>query len=206
VFAVIREIMRLAVPLALEGDRPQRKPPITEHEDDIGPLMPHDIPLAVMERVGVFRLETGAVLSRPVDDEHDLPGQPVEACERLGKLPGLWFGEPLQRGKGHLGMRLQHSREESFVHSGKPGSFFEGRVRGDDHQKAQRAGAKPLKPLTDGDPTCAPSLYGASEHRAAPRCEYAQRGGGDDSIGKGSGGPRPFGQEVIGGIPGPASL
>src|SRR2546422_1502239 len=62
VFALIREIMRLAVPLALEGDRPQRNPHITQNGDDIGPLMPNDIPLAVIERCGVFRIETGAVL------------------------------------------------------------------------------------------------------------------------------------------------
>ena len=92
------------------------------------------------------------------------------------------------------------------MQSGKPGGFFEGMLRGDDHQKEQITGANPLKPLTDGDPTCDPSLYGASEHRASPRCEYAEMGGGDDSIGKGSGCPSTFVQEVIFGIPGTASL
>jgi hypothetical protein len=88
----------------------------------------------------------------------------------------------------------------------KGAGFFEGMFRGDDHQKEQITGAHPLKPLTDGDPTCDPSLDGASEHRASPRCEYAEMGGGDDSIGKGSGCPRTFVQEVICGIPGTASL
>ena len=36
------------------------------------------------------------------------------------------------------------------MQSGKPGGFFEGMFRGDDHQKEQIAGANPLKPLTDG--------------------------------------------------------
>ena len=58
-------------------------------------------------------------------------------------------------------------------------------LRCDDHQKEQIAGANPFKPLTDGDPTFDPSLYGASEHRASPRCEHADMGGRDDSIGQG---------------------
>lgn len=107
VFTLIREIMRLAVPLAIEGDRPQRNQHITENEDDIGPLMTDDIPLAVIERLGVFRVQTGTVLQRTVDQDQDLPGQAVDSFERFGKLPGLCFGEILQRGDGHLGMRFQ---------------------------------------------------------------------------------------------------
>ena len=107
VFALIRESMRLAVSLAIEGDRPQRNQHITENEDDIGPLMTNDIPFAVIERFGVFRVQTGPVLQRTVDEDHDFPGQPFDALEPLGTLPGLCFGELLQRGDGHLGMRLQ---------------------------------------------------------------------------------------------------
>ena len=66
--------------------------------------------------------------------------------------------------------------------------------------------ANPLQPLTDGDPTCDPSLDGASEHRASPRCEHADMGGGDDSIGKGAGCPSTFVKDVICGLSGPASL
>src|SRR3989454_693874 len=61
-FAVIREIMCLAVPLALEGNRLERNQHVTQHEDDVGPLMTDDIPLSVVERVGVFRVQTGAAL------------------------------------------------------------------------------------------------------------------------------------------------
>ena len=132
-------------------------------------------------------------------------GSPLRRASALAHCRACVL-ESLQRGNGHLGMRVQHAREESFVHSGKPGGFFEGMFRGDDHQKEQITGANPLKPLTDGDPTCDPSLYGASEQRASPRCEYAEMGGGDDSIGKGSGCPSTFVQEVICGIPGTASL
>ena len=70
------------------------------------------------------------------------------------------------------------------MQAGKPCRLFEGMLRGDDHEKEQIAGANPLKPLTDGDLTFDPSLQGASEHRVSPRCEHADMGGGDDSIGK----------------------
>jgi len=92
------------------------------------------------------------------------------------------------------------------MQAGKPGGLFERMLCGDDHQKEQITGANPRKPLTDSDPTFDPSLYGASEHRASPRCEHADMGGGDDSIGKGSGCPSIFVKEVICGIPGTASL
>jgi hypothetical protein len=38
--------MRLAIPLAIEGNRPQRNQHVTQKQDDIGPLMADDIPLA----------------------------------------------------------------------------------------------------------------------------------------------------------------
>ena len=92
------------------------------------------------------------------------------------------------------------------MQSGKPGGLFEGMFRGDDHQKEQIAGANPPKPLTDGNPTCDPSLYGASEHRASPRCEHSDMGGGDDSIGKRLECPGTLVKAVICGIPETASL
>ena len=70
--------------------------------------MADDIPLAVIECFGVFRVQTGPVLQRTVDDDHDFPGQSVDPLKHLGKLPGLCFGEILQRRDRHLGMRLQH--------------------------------------------------------------------------------------------------
>src|SRR5215813_13969837 len=95
---VIREMMCLAVALAIEGNRRQGNQHVTQHQDDVGPLMADDIPLAMIERVGVFRMQTGPVLQRRVDEDHDFPGQPVDAVERLGKLPGLPFREMIQCG------------------------------------------------------------------------------------------------------------
>ena len=92
------------------------------------------------------------------------------------------------------------------MQSGKPGGLFEGMFRCDDHQKEQIAGANPLKPLTDGDLTFDPSLQGASEHRASPRYEPSDMGGGDDSIGKRLGCPGTLVKDVICGIPETASL
>ena len=92
------------------------------------------------------------------------------------------------------------------MQSRKPGGLLEGMLRGDDHEKEQIAGANALKPLTDGDLTCDPSLQGASEHRVSPRCEHADMGGGDDSIGKRSGCPDTLGKDGICGRLGTASL
>src|SRR5436190_14035262 len=77
------------------------------------------------------------------------------------------------------------------MQSGKPGGLFEGMLRCDDHQKEQIAGAHPLKPLTDGDLTCDPSLQGAREHGAPPRYASSDISGGDDSTGKRSRCPDP---------------
>src|SRR6266436_3346656 len=90
-FAVILEIMCLAIPLAIEGNRLEGNQHVTQHQDDIGPLMTDDIPLAVVERLGVFRVPTGSVLQCRINENRELPRQPVEALERLGKLPGLSF-------------------------------------------------------------------------------------------------------------------
>jgi hypothetical protein len=175
--AVIHEIMRLAVALAIEGNRLEGNQDVAQNQDDVGPLMTNDIPLAMVERLGVFRVETGPVLQRTVDEDHDLPGQPFDAWERLGTLPRLCFREMFQRGDSHLGMRFQEVRKEGCMQSRKPGGFFEGMFRCHDHQKEQIAGTNPLKPLTDGDLTCDPRLQGANAHRASPRCEPAHRDG-----------------------------
>ena len=76
----------------------------------------------------------------------------------------------------------------------------------DHHQKEQIAGANPLKPLTDGNMAFDPSLQGTSEHRASPRCEPSDMGGGEDSTGKRWGCPDILVKEVICGITETASL
>src|SRR6266571_1225940 len=60
--AVIRESMCLAVALAIEGNRLEGNQDVAHNQDDVGPLMTDDIPLAVVERLGVFRVETVSVL------------------------------------------------------------------------------------------------------------------------------------------------
>src|SRR4029434_6776078 len=92
------------------------------------------------------------------------------------------------------------------MQAGKPGSLFEGMLRGRDHQKEQIAGAHPLKPLTDGNATFDPRVQDASAHGASPWCESSDRGGGDDSTGKRSRCPDPGVKAVIWGIPERASL
>ena len=54
--------MGLAVLLAREGNRLEGKQHVAQPQDDIGPLLTDDIPRAVVERVGGFRVQTGAVL------------------------------------------------------------------------------------------------------------------------------------------------
>src|SRR5712691_538638 len=65
--ALILEIMCLAVALAREGNRLKGNQDVAQNQDDVGPLMTDDIPLAVVERLGVFRVETGSVLQGGVD-------------------------------------------------------------------------------------------------------------------------------------------
>src|SRR6266487_269992 len=135
--------MRLTIPLVIEGNRLQWNQYVTQEQDDIGPLMTDDIALAVIERLGIFRVQTSSVLQCTVDDDQDLPGQPVASCERLGKLPGLCFGETLQRGRRLLRMRFQPFRKERLTQAGHPGRLFERMLWGDDHPKDQITGAPP---------------------------------------------------------------
>jgi hypothetical protein len=198
--------MGLAVALAIEGNRLEGNEDVAQNQDDVGPLMTDDIPLAVVERLGVVRVETGAVLQGGVDYNHDFPGQPVDALERLGKLPGLRFREMIQRGNGHLGMRLQEFGKERRRQAGKAGGLFERVLRGRDHQKEHIASANARKAPTDGDVTCDPRMQGASRHGASPQYEPSDRSGGDDSTGQGARCPARLANEVIGGLAERASL
>src|SRR5512138_2953192 len=162
--------------------------------------MTDDIPFAVIERFGVFRVQTGSVLQCTVEEDDDLPGQPVDAVERLGKLPGLPFRELIQRGDGHLGMRGQEFGKERGMQAGKAGGLCEGVLRGRDHQKEQITSANALKAPTDGDVTWDPRVQGASGHGASPQYESSARSGGDDSTGKESRGLDRLANEVVCGL------
>ena len=117
-FALLGKPRRLAIPLAREGHRRQWPQDVTQEQDDIGPRMPDDRACAVIARVGLCRVPTGAGLPWTVHDDPALPGPPVASCERLGTLPGWCCGETLQRGRRHRSIRLQQLRKEGCRQSG----------------------------------------------------------------------------------------
>jgi hypothetical protein len=129
--------------------------------------MAEDKAVAMIEPLGVFRMQTGPVLERTIDYEGYFPGQTLALVQGFGNVLGLFLGEALQRIDGDSAMGFQHLRELGFVQSGKPGGFFEGMFRGYDHQKQQITGADPLKTSTDPDTSRNPSLQGASPHGAS---------------------------------------
>ena len=165
--SAIRQRMIPAIALALERDGTQRNQHVIEDQHDIGPLMTNDKSLAMIERLGVCWMQTGAMLERTVHDNRHIPGQLFQLLPGLGNVLGLFLGEALQRRDCDLAMGFQHLRELGFVQSGKPGGFFEGMFRGHDHQKQQITGADPLKTSTDPDTPRDPSLQGASPHGAS---------------------------------------
>src|SRR5262252_10999850 len=129
--------------------------------------MADDKAVAMIEPLGVFRLQTGPVLERTIDYEGYFPGQTLALVQGFGNVLGLFLGEALQRIDGDSAMGFQHLRELGFVQSGKLGGFCERMFRGHDHQKQQITGADPLKTSTDSDTPRDPSLQGASPHGAS---------------------------------------
>ena len=161
------QLMIPALALALERDGTKRDQPVMEDQHDIRPLMTNDKSLAMIERLGVFWMQTGTMLERTIHDNRNIPGQLLQLLPGLGNVLGLFLGEALQRIDCDLAVGFQHLRELRFVQSGKPGGFFEGMFRGHDHQKQQITGADPLKTSTDPDTPRNPSLQGASLHGAS---------------------------------------
>jgi hypothetical protein len=148
-----------AIALALERNGTKRDPHVIEEHYDIGPLMPHDKSLTMIECLGVFWMQTGAMLERTIHDNRDRPGQLVQLLPGFGKVLGLVLGEAFQRRDGDLALGFQHLRALGFVEAGKPGSFFERMSLGHDHQKQKVTHADVLKASTDQDMTGDPSLY-----------------------------------------------
>jgi len=58
--------------------------------------MADDVALAVVEGLGIFRVETGSVLDGGIDDQQDFPGQAADALEGLASLRALGFGELIE--------------------------------------------------------------------------------------------------------------
>src|SRR5919205_598463 len=135
-------------------------------------LMADDVAFAVVERFGVFSMEAGSVLHGGVNDQHDLPGQAADALECLGDLSGLGFGELIEGGDGHVGMRFQEFGKQRGMESRKSGSLFERMLGGDDHQKDHIGGANAPQAPSDGDVTIDPGGQGASGHDPLPAMSH----------------------------------
>jgi hypothetical protein len=68
-----------------------------EEQHAIGPLMPNDKALAMIEGRGVVWMQTGAMLERTIHDNRHMPGQLFQLLPDLGNVLGLFLGEALQR-------------------------------------------------------------------------------------------------------------
>ena len=71
---LILHIVLLTITFALEGDRRERNQRVVEEKDNVGPLMSDDKPLAMIEGFGIFRMHTGAMLDRTINQDRNLPG------------------------------------------------------------------------------------------------------------------------------------
>ena len=131
----ILQLMIPAITLAIERDGTKRNQHVMEEQHDIGPLMPNDKSLPMIERFGVFWMQTGATWERTIHDNRNLPGQLFQLVPGFGNVLGLFLGKALQRIDGDLAMGFPHLRELGFVQSRKPGGFLERMFRGHDHQK-----------------------------------------------------------------------
>ena len=165
--SLIRNRLLTAIRFTLVGNRTQWNQDVVDDQDDIRPRMTDDIPCAVLELLGVFRMETGTLLERAINEHGNFPGQTFQGVQRCGTLCGLLLGKALSRRDCHRGMRLQHLTELGGVQSRKPCGFFESMFLHHDHQQEEITGADSLKTVTNGDMTCDPSLEGASLHHAS---------------------------------------
>src|SRR5919109_1585375 len=155
----ILQLMIPAIALAIERDGTKRDQHVIEEHHDIGPLMPNDKSVPMIERFGVFWMQASAMLERTIHDNRNLPGELAQLLSGLGNLFGLFLGETLQRIDCDRAMSFQHLRELGFVQSGKPGGFLERMFRGHDHHKQEVTRADVRKTSTDEDMTGDPSLH-----------------------------------------------
>ena len=94
---VIRQSMIPAIALALEREGTKRYPPVMDDDHDRGPRMADAKAVAMIEPLGVFRMQTGPVLERTIDYEGYFPGQTLARVQGFGNVLGLLLGEVLQR-------------------------------------------------------------------------------------------------------------
>ena len=80
--SVIVKIVLQAIRFTLVGDRRQRNAHVIDDQDDIRPLVTDDKSFAVIELLGVFRMQTGTLLERAVNEHGHFPGQTFEVVQR----------------------------------------------------------------------------------------------------------------------------
>jgi hypothetical protein len=144
----IRQLPLPARALAIERHGTKRNQQVMEESHDVGPRMTNDKALPMIERFGVFWMQTGATLERTIHDNRHMPGPLLQLLPGLSHLRGLILGEALQRIDCDRAMSFQHLREWGCVQSGKPGGFLERMFRGHDHQKQEGTRADVLKTET----------------------------------------------------------
>jgi hypothetical protein len=84
--STIRQCMIPAIAPAIERDGSQRNQHVIEDQHAIGPLMPNDKSLAMIERLGVFWMQTGAMLECTIHDNRNIPGQLFQLLPGFGYL------------------------------------------------------------------------------------------------------------------------
>src|SRR5712691_5684829 len=75
---LIRKLMLQAIRLAIVGDRWKWNQHIIDDQDDIGPLMSNDKPFAMIEFLGIFRMQTGTMLEGTINQNRDLPRETMQ--------------------------------------------------------------------------------------------------------------------------------
>ena len=108
---LISTMMIQAIALAIVGDGTKRNQPVMEEQDDMRPLMTDDKSVAMVELLGVFRMQTGTRRERTVNEQRYFPGETFQGVQRFGKLLSLFLGEAIERRDDHVGMGVWSWRE-----------------------------------------------------------------------------------------------
>ena len=74
VFTPVREMNLATVLLTIKGNVTKGNQHLIENQDDIRPLMTNDNTLTMIKALRIFRVQTGAMLQRRIDDEGYFPG------------------------------------------------------------------------------------------------------------------------------------
>src|SRR5712691_353468 len=106
--SLIRKSLRQAIRFAIGGNRTKWHEHAVDDQDDIRPLMADDIPFAMIELLGVFRIQTCTTLEGTTHSNRYFPWETLQVLKRLGKLLGLFLAEALYCRDRNLGMGLQH--------------------------------------------------------------------------------------------------